>query len=81
MTIKMSTKIRGPVFNWPPGSISVPFQDYRSRDPDRKEIITNPYSVSDPDPTDPMFLGLLDPLPDPLVRGMDPYPSIIKQKK
>ncbi len=25
-----------------------------------------------------MFLGLLDP--DPLVRGMDPDPSIIKQK-
>ena len=25
------------------------------------------------------FLGLLDP--DPLVRGMDPDPSIIKQKK
>jgi hypothetical protein len=25
-----------------------------------------------------MFLGLLDP--DPLVRGMDPNPSIIKQK-
>jgi hypothetical protein len=30
-----------------------------------------------------MFLGLLDPGPDPLVRGMDPNPdlSIIKQKK
>jgi hypothetical protein len=30
-----------------------------------------------------MFLGLLDPDPDPLVRGMDPDPdpSIIKQKK
>jgi hypothetical protein len=35
-----------------------------------------------------MILGLLDPDPDPLVRGMDPYPdpaldpdpSIIKQK-
>ncbi len=25
------------------------------------------------------FLGLLDPDPDPLVRGMDPDPSIIKQ--
>jgi hypothetical protein len=25
-------------------------------------------------------LGLLDPDPDPLVRGMDPDPSIIKQK-
>jgi hypothetical protein len=28
-----------------------------------------------------MFLGLLDPDPDPLVRGTDPDPSIIKQKK
>jgi hypothetical protein len=27
-----------------------------------------------------MFLGLPDPDPDPLVRGMDPDPSIIKQK-
>jgi hypothetical protein len=29
-----------------------------------------------------MFLGLLDPDPDPLVKGMDPNqdPSIIKQK-
>jgi hypothetical protein len=27
-----------------------------------------------------VFLGLLDPDPDPLVRGMDPDPSIIKQK-
>ncbi len=27
-----------------------------------------------------MFLGLLDPDPDPLVRAMDPDPSIIKQK-
>ncbi len=27
-----------------------------------------------------MFLGLLDPNHDPLVRGMDPHPSIIKQK-
>ncbi len=27
-----------------------------------------------------MFLGLLDPDPDPLVRGMDPVPSNIKQK-
>jgi len=36
-------------------------------------------SVADPDPNpDPYFLGLLDP--DPLVRGMDPDPSIIKQK-
>jgi hypothetical protein len=30
-----------------------------------------------------MFLGLLDPDPDPLVKGMDPDPdrSITKQKK
>jgi hypothetical protein len=28
-----------------------------------------------------MFLGLLDPDPDPVVIGMDPDPSIIKQKK
>ncbi len=27
-----------------------------------------------------MFLGLLDPDPDPLVGGTDPDPSIIKQK-
>jgi hypothetical protein len=27
-----------------------------------------------------MFLGLLDPDLDPLVRGIDPDPSIIKQK-
>jgi hypothetical protein len=26
-----------------------------------------------------MFVGLLDPDPDPLVRGMDPYPSVIQQ--
>ncbi len=34
------------------------------------------------DPPDPYVLGLLDPDPDPLVRGMDPDPdpSIIKQK-
>ena len=33
----------------------------------------------DPDPSH-MFLGLLDPDPEPLVRGMDPDPSVIKQK-
>jgi hypothetical protein len=39
-------------------------------------------SVADPDLSDPMFLGLLDPNPDLLVRGTDPDPdpSIIKQK-
>ncbi len=39
-------------------------------------------SVADPnpDPPDPRVLGLLDPDPDPLVRGMDPDPSIIRQK-
>ncbi len=34
-------------------------------------------SVLDPDPH---FLGLLDPDPDPPVRGRDPDPSIIMQK-
>jgi hypothetical protein len=28
-----------------------------------------------------MFMTLLDPDPDPLVRGMDPDPSVIKQKQ
>jgi hypothetical protein len=43
-------------------------------------------SVADPgpelDPPDSHFLSLLDPDPDPLVRGMDPdqYSSISKQK-
>jgi hypothetical protein len=45
-------------------------------------------SVADPDSPDPHVLGLLDPDPDPLVRGMDldpdpvsdPDPSITKQK-
>jgi hypothetical protein len=39
-------------------------------------------SVADPDPPDPHVLGLLDPDPDPLARGMDPDPdpSIIMQK-
>jgi hypothetical protein len=32
-------------------------------------------SVADPDPSDPYGLGLLDPDPDPLVRGMDPAPD------
>jgi hypothetical protein len=27
-----------------------------------------------------MFLGLLDPEPDPLIRGMDPDPSVTKRK-
>jgi hypothetical protein len=27
-----------------------------------------------------VFLGLLDPYPDPLVRSVDPDPSISKQK-
>ncbi len=38
------------------------------------------YKVADPDPTDPYALELLDPDPEPLVRGMHPDPSIIKQK-
>ncbi len=36
-------------------------------------------SVADPDPLDPYVLGLLEPDPDPLVRGMNPDPSITKQ--
>ncbi len=41
------------------------------------------FSVADPDPRIHMFLGLLDPDPNPLVRNMDPDsdPSIIKQKQ
>jgi hypothetical protein len=44
-------------------------------------------SVADPNPdlypSDPYILGLLDPDPDPLVRGLDPDLdfSIIKQKQ
>ena len=34
----------------------------------------------DPDPPDPHVFGPLGSGPDPLVRGMDPDPSIIKQK-
>jgi hypothetical protein len=37
-------------------------------------------SVADPDPPDPHVFGLPDPDPDPLVRGIDPDPSIIMQK-
>jgi hypothetical protein len=45
-------------------------------------------SVANPDsdPPDPFVFGLLDPDPDPLVRGtdldlaLDPDPSIIRQK-
>ncbi len=33
-----------------------------------------------PDPSDPHVFGLLDPDPDPLVRGVDTDPSITKQK-
>jgi hypothetical protein len=44
----------------------------------------NIYTVQDTlsNPRIHVFLGLLDPDPDPLVRGMDPDPdpSIIKQK-
>jgi hypothetical protein len=34
--------------------------------------------VADPDPSDQYVFGLLDP--DPLIRGTDPDPFIIKQK-
>ncbi len=37
-------------------------------------------AVPDPNPLIRMFLGLLDPDPNPLVRGLDPDPSITKQK-
>ncbi len=39
-------------------------------------------SVTDPDPSDPYVYGPLESGSDPLVRstGMDPDPSIIKQK-
>ncbi len=35
-------------------------------------------SVADPhpDPPDPHVFGLLDPDPDPLIRGMDPDPLV-----
>jgi hypothetical protein len=36
--------------------------------------------IPDPDLPDPHVVGLLDPDPDPFVRGMDPDPSINKQK-
>jgi hypothetical protein len=42
--------------------------------------VADPDPNLDPDPQDPHVLGLLDPDPDPLVRGMDPDPSIIMQK-
>jgi hypothetical protein len=42
-------------------------------------VLTLKTSVPDPDQPDPHFLVLLDP--DPLVRSMDPDPSIIKQKE
>jgi hypothetical protein len=43
-----------------------------------KYSVADPDPDSDPDPSEPYVLGLLDP--DPLVRGMDPDPSITKQK-
>ncbi len=49
-------------------------------------LVYNKSSVADPDsdPSDPYVLGLLDPDPDTLVRGLDPDPapdpSIIKLK-
>ncbi len=38
------------------------------------------HDLADPDSADRVFSGLLDPDPDPLMRGMDPDPSIIKPK-
>ncbi len=43
----------------------------------RDTVVT---SVADPDPSNPHVLDLLDQDPESLVRGMDPDPSIIKQK-
>jgi hypothetical protein len=43
-------------------------------DPDPNPETSDP----NPDTSDPYVLGLLDP--DPLVRGMGPDPSILKQK-
>jgi hypothetical protein len=42
----------------------------------------DPDPTPDPDPLDRMFLGFLNPNPDPLVRGidLDPDHSITKQK-
>jgi hypothetical protein len=37
-------------------------------------------ATSVPDPSDPYVLSLLDPDPDPLVRGTDPDSSISKAK-
>ncbi len=53
-----------------------------------EKAITHLFRISaadpdpNPDPLDRMFLGLLDPDPDPLIRGIDPDPdpSITKQK-
>jgi hypothetical protein len=40
-------------------------------------------SVADPDPSDPYlcFLGLLDPDPDPIVRGTEPDPGFLSASK
>ncbi len=48
---------------------------------ENKEESHESSNFADPDPSDPypMFLGLLDPDPDPLVRCTDPDPYIIKQ--
>ncbi len=52
-----------------------------SNDADQlKSSVANPDPNPDPDPSDPYVFGILDPDPDPLVRGMDPDPSITKQK-
>ncbi len=48
-------------------------------------MATNRYKIPNPNPVFRIrliriFLGLLDPYPDPLARCMDPDPSFIKQK-
>jgi hypothetical protein len=45
-----------------------------------KNVLLLASIVADPDPSDRYVLGLLDPDPDLLVRGLDPDPSITKQK-
>ncbi len=58
---------------------------HKSQDNVIKTKFINCASVADlnPDPQDRLFLGLLDPDPDSLVRNTDttPDPSKIKQKK
>ncbi len=65
----------------------VRFPDFSVRDPDPIEKFPNPKQIRIQIPVlririhrIHVFLSLQDPDPDPLVRGMDPDPSIIMQK-